>query len=110
MLNVIVLLITTHHVHAQLIFALLRGLFLFAANSAVQSSQVKPAQKPLASEDGEKPQRAQRSYSVTRLAAYPILNVIVEPIMTHQVHGTGVPSHRYNSTPKPKSIPTMMPR
>src|ERR1039457_80983 len=38
------------------------------------------------------------------------MKVTVVPIITHQVHGTCVPSHKYNSTPNPHATHTHCPR
>jgi hypothetical protein len=45
-----------------------------------------------------------------RLDVHPTANVTMDPIITHQVQGICVPSHKYESTPKPQSIPTIAPR
>ncbi len=45
-----------------------------------------------------------------KLAMYPTPNVTAVPIITHHVHGTCVPSHRYNSIANPHTIPTIAPR
>lgn len=49
-------------------------------------------------------------FCVAELATYPTPNVTAVPIITHHVHGTCVHCHRYNSTAKPNSMPTMAPR
>ena len=54
---------------------------------------------------------AERNYSLMlKLAQYPTPNVTAAPIITHQVHGTRVPSHKYKSVANPHAIPTIAPR